>query len=100
MPPPHGAGADGEDQFGRGHGLVGALQGFGRGAHRRPLAEHHIGVARRADQLDAEPLGVVVRRQDVQHFDVAAVAAAAVGVIDPQRPAEHFLAKIFQHGRP
>ena len=92
-----GAGADGEDQLRRGHGFVGAPEGLGRGAHGRPLAEHHVGMARRADQLDAEPLDVVVGREDVQHLDVAAVAAAAVGVIHPQRPAEHFLAEILEH---
>ena len=89
-----GAGADGKDELGGGHGFVSAPEGLGRGAHRRALAEHHIGVARRADQLDAEALDVVVGREDVEHFDVAAVAAAAVGVIDPQRPAEHLLAEI------
>ena len=91
---PAGTGADGKDELGRGHGLVSAPEGLGRGPHRRALAEHDVGMARRADQLDAEALDVVVGGEDVEDLDVAAVAAAAVGVIHPQRPAEHLLAEI------
>ena len=50
-------------------------------------------MARRADQLDPEALGVVVRRQNVDHLDVAAVAGAGVGVVDPQRLGEGLLAQ-------
>ena len=56
----------------------------GGGAHGRALAEHDVGVARRTDQLDAEPLDIIIGRQDIEHFNVAAVAPAAVGVIDPR----------------
>ena len=52
-------------------------------------------MARRPDQLDAEALDVVIGGEDVEDFDVAAVAAAAVGVIDLQGAAEHFLAEVF-----
>ena len=47
----------------------------------------------------AEAVGVVVGRERVQHIDVTAVAAATISVVDPQRPAKHFLAQVLQHGR-
>src|SRR5664279_1270101 len=50
------AGADSEYQFGRRHGVIGPLQGLGGGAHGRALTKHHVCMARRTDQLDAEPL--------------------------------------------
>ena len=77
------AGADGEYQLGAGHGFIGPLQGLAGGAHGRTLAEHYVRMARRAHQLYAETLYVIVGREDIQYFNIAAVAAAAVGVIHP-----------------
>jgi DNA-directed RNA polymerase subunit K/omega len=51
-------------------------------------------MARRADQLDAKAFDVVLGGEDVKDLDIAPVAAAAVGVINPQRPPKHLLAEI------
>src|SRR5438270_10567085 len=52
---------------------------------------------RRSHQLDPETLHIVIGREHVQHLDVAAVTAAAIGVVDPERAAEHLFAKVFEH---
>jgi hypothetical protein len=46
----------------------------------------------RSHQLDPESLGVIVGREDVDDLDIAPVAGADIGMVDPQRLTKGFLA--------
>jgi len=48
----------------------------------------------RADQLDSETFGIIVRGEDVDDFDVASVAGARICVVNPKRLAERLSAEI------
>ena len=54
-------------------------------ARHRARADQHVGVARAALELDAEPLEVVAGRQRGEDLDVAPVARPAVEVDRPRR---------------
>ena len=74
--------------FGAGHGVVGLAQREPHVLGDRAGDEQPVGVARRGDELDAEPAEVPAHR--VQHVDVelAGVAAAGAHLAQLERAAE------------
>ena len=65
-----------------GHRLVGGEERLAHAGRDRPGDEQHVGVARRGDDAEAEPLEVVVRARGEGQFVLAAVAGAGVDVAD------------------
>jgi hypothetical protein len=61
-----------------------AFERLGGHAARGSLTEHDVRVPRRTNELDAEALRVVIRGENVNHLDIASVAAAAIAVVNPQ----------------
>jgi hypothetical protein len=57
--------------------------------------QEYIGVPRRPHQLDPETLGIIIRSENIDDFDIAAVACPGVSVVHPKRFAKRLPAKTF-----
>ena len=79
---------DGDDEPRLRHRLVGAPGGLLEVARHDPGHEEQVGVARRGDEVDPEPLDVVVRVEQRGDLPVAAVARAGVEVADVERASQ------------
>ena len=79
------AGSHGDDQFRRGCGFIGPLQGFRHVARYRPGHQQHVSVFRRCDKVDAESLEIVVRIRQRHNLGFAPVAGAGIDLADVER---------------
>ena len=58
-------------------------------ARHRPGHQQHVGMARAGDELDAQPLDVVVRVVERVDFQLAAIAGAGIDLPDGQGLAQN-----------
>jgi hypothetical protein len=84
----HGAVAAGQDQPRFRYREPGPLKGKLHLAGHGTGHEQYVGVARRCDEIDAEPLDIVDRVRERRAFPFAGVAGSRVNLTNPERPAE------------
>ena len=75
------------DEAWLGHRRVGGEERVAHPRRDRARHEQHVGVPRRGDHAEPEPLQVVVRARSEGQLVLAAVAGARVDVTDGQAPA-------------
>ena len=83
-----GAAAERHHPFGLGRRALGPLQRLAHVLRDRPGHQQHVGMARRGDEAQAEPLEIVERVAERMDFELAAVARAGIDLADRQAAAE------------
>jgi len=59
----------------------------------RTAYQEHIGVPGRPYELNSEALGIIIRSENVDDFDIASIACASIRVVYPKRFAKGLSAK-------
>ena len=92
------AGADGDHDLRRRHGVVGLLQRQFHVLRHRAGDEQPVGVARRGHELDAEAAEIPADRAEHVGVGLAGVAAAGAHLPQPQRAAEELAQLLVERG--
>jgi len=59
----------------------------------RTANQEHICVPGRPYELDSEALGIIIRSENIDDFDIASIACAGICVVHPKRLAKSLSAK-------